>query len=73
MKSYEYYHCTSYVRNGSCKSHLIRNDKLVELVINKLNKKFKINKIDTLTKDILLKNINSILISQEVKAIMNLK
>jgi len=27
VKNYEYYHCTSYVRNGSCTSHSIRKDK----------------------------------------------
>lgn len=64
VKNYEYYHCTSYVRNGSCTSHSIRKDKLVELVIEEINKKFKRNKIDTLTRDILLKNIDSIIIFQ---------
>ena len=63
-KNYEYYHCTSYVRNGSCTSHSTRKDKLVEFVIEELNKKSKRNKIDTLTRDILLKNIDSIIISQ---------
>ena len=64
VKKYEYYHCTSYVRNGSCTSHSIRKDKLVGLVIEELNKKFKRNKINVLTIDILLKNINSIIIFQ---------
>lgn len=32
VKNYEYYHCTSYVRNGACTSHSIRKDKLVEIV-----------------------------------------
>lgn len=64
VKNYEYYHCTWYVRNGSCTSHSIREDKLVELVIEEINKKFKRNKIDTLTRDILLKNIDSIIIFQ---------
>ena len=67
VKNYEYYHCTSYVRNGSCTSHSIRKDKLVELVIEELNKKFKRNKIDTLTRDILLKNIDNIIILQNVE------
>lgn len=67
VKNYEYYHCTSYVRNGSCTSHSIRKDKLVELVIEELNKKFKRNKIDTLTRDILLKNIDNIIIFQNGK------
>lgn len=67
VKNYEYYHCTSYVRNGSCTSHSIRKDKLVELVIEEINKKFKRNKIDTLTRDILLKNIDSIIIFQNGK------
>ena len=64
QNNYEYYHCTSYVRNGSCTSNSIRKDKLVELVIEELNKKFKRNKINTLTRDILLKNIDSIIIFQ---------
>ena len=64
VKNYEYYHCTSYVRNSSCTSHSIRKDRLIELVIEELNKKFKRNKIDTLTRDILLKNIDSIIIFQ---------
>lgn len=72
-KKYEYYHCTSYVRNGSCTSHSIRKDKLIELVIEELNKKFKRNKIDTLTRDILLKNINSIIIFQNGEVNVNLK
>ena len=67
VKNYEYYHCTSYVRNESCTSHSIRKDKLVELVIEEINKKFKRNKIDTLTRDILLKNIDSIIIFQNGK------
>ena len=64
VKDYEYYHCTSYVRNGSCTSHSIRKDKLTEIVLDELNKKFKKNKIDTLTRDILLKNVDSIIIFQ---------
>ena len=64
VKNYEYYHCTSYVRNGSCTSHSIRKDKLTEIILEELNKKFKRNKIDTLTRDILLKNVDSIIISQ---------
>ena len=68
VKNYEYYHCTSYVRNGSCTSHSIRKDKLTEIVLNELNKKFKRNKIDTLTRDILLKNIDKIIIVKDGKA-----
>ena len=64
VKNYEYYHCTSYVRNASCTNHSIRKDKLVEIVLEELNKKFKRNKIDTLTRDILLKNVDSIIIFQ---------
>lgn len=64
VKNYEYYHCTSYVRNGSCTSHSIRKDKLTEIVLDELNKKLKRNKIDTLTRDILLKNVDSIIIFQ---------
>lgn len=63
-KKYEYYHCTSYVRNGSCTSHSIRKDKLIEKVLKELNKKFKRNSISTLTRDILLKNIDNIIIFQ---------
>ena len=73
VKNYEYYHCTSYVRNGSCTSHSIRKDKLVEIVLEELNKKIKRNKIDTLTRDILLKNINSIIISQDGEVNVKLK
>ena len=73
VKKYEYYHCTSYVRNGSCTSHSIRKDKLVGLVIEELNKKFKRNKINVLTRDILLKNINSIIIFQNGEATINFK
>ena len=64
VKDYEYYYCTSYVRNGSCTSHSIRKDKLTEIVLDELNKKFKKIKIDTLTRDILLKNVDSIIIFQ---------
>ena len=73
VKNYEYYHCTSYVRNGACTSHYIRKDKLVEIVLEELNKKIKRNKIDTLTRDILLKNINSIIISQDGEVNVKLK
>ena len=73
VKNYEYYHCTSYVRNGSCTSHSIRKDKLTEIVLEELNKKFKRNKIDNLTRDILLKNIDSIIISQNKEVIVNFK
>ena len=73
VKNYEYYHCTSYVRNRSCTSHSIRKDRLIELVIEELNKKFKRNKIDTLTRDILLKNIESIVISQDGKVNIKFK
>ena len=72
-KNYEYYHCTSYVRNGACTSHSIRKDKLVEIVLEELNKKIKRNKIDTLTRDILLKNIDSIIISENREVIVNFK
>ena len=64
VKKYEYYHCTSYVRNASCTSHSIREDKLAEIVLEELNKRFKRNRINTLTRDILLKNIESIIIFQ---------
>ena len=73
VKNYEYYHCTSYVRNSSCTSHSIRKDRLIELVIEELNKKFKRNKIDTLTRDILLKNIESIIIFQNGEVQVKLK
>ena len=43
------------------------NKILVELVIEELNKKFKRNKIDTLTRDSLLKNIDNIIIFQNGK------
>ena len=48
-------------------------DKLVEIVLEELNKKIKRNKIDTLTRDILLKNINSIIISQDGEVNVKLK
>ena len=64
VKNYEYYHCISYVRNSSCTSHSIRKDKLMEIVLEELNRKFKRDKIDTLTRDILLKNVDSIIIFQ---------
>lgn len=73
VKNYEYYHCTSYVRNSACTNHSIRKDKLIELVVEELNKKSKINKIDTLTRDILLKNIDNIIISQNGKVTVNFK
>ena len=73
VKNYEYYHCTSYVRNGACTSHSIRKDKLDEIVLEELNKKIKRNKIDTLTRDILLKNIDSIIISENREVIVNFK
>ena len=48
-------------------------DKLVEIVLEELNKKIKRNKIDTLTRDILLKNIDSIIISENREVIVNFK
>ena len=73
VKNYEYYHCTSYVRDGSCTSHSIRKDKLTEIVLEELNKKFKRNKINIITRDILLKNVDSIIISQDGKVNMKFK
>lgn len=73
VKNYEYYHCTSYVRNGSCTSHSIRKDKLAEIVLEELNKRFKRNRINTLTRDILLKNIDNIIIFQNGEVNVNLK
>ncbi len=73
VKNYEYYHCTPYVRNSSCTSHSIKKDKLVGLVIEELNKKFKRNKINVLTRDILLKNINNIIIFQNGEVQVKLK
>lgn len=73
VKKYEYYHCTSYVRNGSCTSHSIRKDKLAEIVLEELNKRFKRNRINTLTRDILLKNIDSIIIFQNGEVNVNFK
>ena len=73
VKKYEYYHCTSYVRNGSCTSHSIRKDKLTEIALEELNKKFKRNKINIITRDILLKNVDSIIISQDGKVNMKFK
>lgn len=63
-KNYEYYHCISYVRNGSCTNHSIRKDKLIEMVLLELNKKFKGKNIKVLTRNILLKNVDSIIIFQ---------
>lgn len=73
VKNYEYYHCISYVRNGSCTSHSIRKDKLTKIVLKELNKKFKRNSINTLTRDILLKNIDSIIIFQNVETQIKFK
>ena len=73
VKKYEYYHCKSYVRNGSCTSHSIRKDKLIELVIEELNKKCKRNKINTLTRNILLKDIDDIIISQDGEVTIKFK
>ena len=73
VKKYEYYHCTSYVRNASCTSHSIRKDKLAEIVLEELNKRFKRNRINTLTRDILLKNIESIIIFQNGEININFK
>lgn len=73
VKNYEYYHCTSYVRNDSCTSHSIRKDKLAEIVLEELNKRFKRNRINTLTRDILLKNLDSIIIFQNGEVNVNLK
>lgn len=73
VKNYEYYHCTSYVRNGSCTSHSIRKDKLAEIVLEELKKRFKRNRINTLTRDILLKNVDSIIIFQNGEVNVNLK
>ncbi len=73
VKNYEYYYCTSYVRNGNCTSHSIRKDKLIEIVLHELNKKFERNKIDTLTRDILLKNIDNIIIFKNGEATLNFK
>lgn len=72
-KKYEYYHCTSYVRNASCTRHSIRKDKLAEIVLEELKKRFKRNRINTLTRDILLKNVDSIIIFQNGEVNVNLK
>lgn len=50
-----------------------KKDKLVGLVIEELNKKFKRNKINVLTRDILLKNINNIIIFQNGEVQVKLK
>lgn len=73
VKNYEYYHCISYVRNGSCTSHSIRKDKLIDIVLGELNKKFKRKNIKILSRDILLKNVDSIIIFQNGEVNVNLK
>lgn len=45
----------------------------METVLEELNKKFKRDKIDTLTRDILLKNVDSIVISQDGKVNIKFK
>ena len=73
VKNYEYYHCISYVRNGSYTSHSIRKDKLIDIVLGELNKKFKRKNIKILSRYILLKNENSIIIFQNGEVNVNLK
>lgn len=46
---------------------------LAEIVLEELNKRFKRNRINTLTRDILLKNIDSIIIFQNGEVNVNLK
>ncbi len=68
-KDKEYYYCTSYVRSSSCINHSIRKDKLIEKVLQELNAKFIKKKIKTITRDVLMKNIEEIIIceNKEIK------
>lgn len=68
-KNKEYYYCTSYVRSSSCTNHSIRKDKLIEKVLKELNDKFTNKKIKTITRDVLMKNIDEIIIyeNKEIK------
>jgi len=70
-KDKEYYYCTSYVRSSSCTNHSIRKDKLIEKVLKELNDKFKKKKIKMITRDVLMKNIEEIIIyeNKEIKVI----
>lgn len=68
-KDKEYYYCTSYVRSSSCTNHSIRKDKLIEKASQELNTKFIKKKIKTITRDVLMKNIEEIIIyeNKEIK------
>ncbi len=59
-KNYEYYYCSSFVRDNSCTNHSIRKERLYELVLENMKNKFhneKINKLNAIIIDKLIDKI----------------
>ncbi|MCI9365299.1 MAG: recombinase family protein [Clostridia bacterium] len=42
IKKYEYYYCTSFLREKSCTNHSIKKEKLKEMVLNLINKQIEL-------------------------------
>jgi hypothetical protein len=52
-KKYKYYYCSSFVRNGTCTNHSIKEEKLNEIIISDIKLKYPNRKIDKLNDDII--------------------
>lgn len=66
-KGYEYYYCSSYIRNGACTNHSIKKEKLVEDIIKKIKDKYSDNNINCLTEKVIDKYIDKIIIDENKK------
>ncbi len=66
-KNYQYYYCSSFVRDSSCTNHSIRKERLYELVLEKMKNKFHNEKINNLNAIIIDKLIDKIFVYDKNK------
>ena len=67
IKNYEYYYCSSFIRNGSCSNHSLKKEKLICEVLQKFNNIYKYRNLKELDKNILDKLIEKIIVYENKK------
>lgn len=67
IKNYEYYYCSSFIRNGSCSNHSIKKEQLFCEVLKKINNIYKYRNLKELDKKILNKSIEKIIVYENKK------
>lgn len=66
-KNYEYYYCSSFIRDGSCSNHSIKKEQLIDEVLQKIKSTYKYRNLKELDKKILDKLIEKIIVYENKK------